>query len=216
MKSLFFDIEKFEHMQKVAKVFASSILVPEHFRGNIANCLVALDLAHRLQVDPVALMRNMYLVPKKSGVDIALQSQFTIGLLNNSGLLKKRLEWTFDIDEKTDKIKSCTCVAVTKDDQGIQETLTWRDVEKAGWANRSMSFWNSIPKVMFRYRTAALLTRSTFPDLIMGFHTVDEMQDANAETKINLLDLVASNEEEQNETENLTLEEITEKIKVAK
>ena len=35
--SMFFDIEKFEHAQRVDKVFASSTMVPEHFRNNIGN-----------------------------------------------------------------------------------------------------------------------------------------------------------------------------------
>ena len=42
-RSMFFDVEAFEFAQRVAKVFAESSMVPDHFKNNIGNCMIALN-----------------------------------------------------------------------------------------------------------------------------------------------------------------------------
>jgi hypothetical protein len=49
--SIFFDVEKFEHAQRIAKVFAGSTMVPEHFRNNIGNIMIAIEYAQRVDAD---------------------------------------------------------------------------------------------------------------------------------------------------------------------
>ena len=40
----------FDLAQRMSKALASSDLVPESFRGNVANCLIALEIANRLNM----------------------------------------------------------------------------------------------------------------------------------------------------------------------
>ena len=54
-QTLFFDIEKFEHAQRVAKMLSQSTLIPEHFKNNIGNCVIALNYAERIGADPWAI-----------------------------------------------------------------------------------------------------------------------------------------------------------------
>lgn len=48
---------------KMAKILASSELVPEgSYRGKPANCLIALDMANRMNMSPLNIMQNLYVV----------------------------------------------------------------------------------------------------------------------------------------------------------
>ena len=67
--SLFFDVAMFAHIQRVAQVFAASTMVPEHFQKNIPNCVIALNLADRMGVDPFMLFQNMYIVHGNPGIE---------------------------------------------------------------------------------------------------------------------------------------------------
>ena len=55
-----FNAEAFEFTQRVAKAFASSDLVPEAYRGKVANCIVALEVAKAVNVSPMAVFQNLH------------------------------------------------------------------------------------------------------------------------------------------------------------
>ena len=51
-----------------AKVLASSDLVPEGtYRNKPANCLIALDMAYRMNMSPLNVMQNLFIVKGKPG-----------------------------------------------------------------------------------------------------------------------------------------------------
>ena len=51
------DSDRFAQMFRIANAFSESTLIPEVFQGKPANCFVALQMAVRLRVDPMMLMR---------------------------------------------------------------------------------------------------------------------------------------------------------------
>jgi hypothetical protein len=59
----------FETMQRAAKLFAASHLVPKHFQGNIPDCFIAIHMARNLHVDPFTLMQNCYVVSGRPGIE---------------------------------------------------------------------------------------------------------------------------------------------------
>jgi hypothetical protein len=174
-QSIFFNPEAFEQAQRVAKVFAQSTLIPEHFRGNLGNCLIAFDFAVRINMTPLLVMQNMYIIKGKP----ALEAKFIIAMLNQSEKIKGRLTWEFDNEEKP---MQCTCIAETENGS-YQETLTWREVEKMGWDKLAAGNWLRMTKKMFQYRTASMLARTYFPDLIFGLHSVEELQESAIEAQ---------------------------------
>ena len=58
----FFNVAGFELMQRVSGVFAKSQMVPKTYQNNLPDCLVALNMASRLNADPLMVMQNMYIV----------------------------------------------------------------------------------------------------------------------------------------------------------
>ena len=79
-QSLLLDTARFEHAQRVGNMLTKSTMVPEHFRNNIGNCVIALNYADRVGIDPFMVMQKMYVIHGKPAVETQLQ----IALFNNS------------------------------------------------------------------------------------------------------------------------------------
>ncbi len=86
----FFDAQGFELLQRVAKAFASSSLVPAAYQGNLPNCMIALNLARRLKADELMVMQNLYIVHGNPG----WSAKFLVACINSCGRFSAlRYEW---------------------------------------------------------------------------------------------------------------------------
>lgn len=165
------DTARFSQIQRIAKMFASSDLVPEVFQGKVANCAVALQMAFRLQVDPMMLMQNMYILKGKPGIEAKL----AIALINSRGPFTGPVQWRFEGEGKQRK---CTAYAKHKGTGEICEAdVTWSMVESEGWSSKGGSKWLTIPEMMFRYRSAMFLGRLYCPEVLLGLNSNDELRD---------------------------------------
>ena len=66
------ETERFNLMQREARLFASSPLIPAHLRqgGEVqaqANCYIALKLAKTMGEDPLVVLQNIHIVSGKAG-----------------------------------------------------------------------------------------------------------------------------------------------------
>jgi len=43
--SMFLNIERFEFAQRIGKMLAAATMIPDQYRNNLGNCLIALNLA---------------------------------------------------------------------------------------------------------------------------------------------------------------------------
>ena len=94
----FGNLESFELMQRQAKLLANSSLVPKEYQNNLANCVIALNMANRMNADPLMVMQNLYIVHGKP----SWSSQFLISTFNASGRFSSlRYEWVGE--EGTDR-----------------------------------------------------------------------------------------------------------------
>ena len=53
------DAQSFDFAQRVAKCFSMSSLVPKDYQNNLPNCVIALNMAHRMGADPMMIMQNL-------------------------------------------------------------------------------------------------------------------------------------------------------------
>ncbi len=72
-------VEGFEALQRMAKMFSQSDIVPERFR-NIANAVICLDMAHRMGANPLMVAQNLYVVHGQPG----WSAKFLIATFNQS------------------------------------------------------------------------------------------------------------------------------------
>lgn len=156
---------------EVADKLASSTIVPKAYQKQPGNVLIALNTAQRLQVDPLMVMQNLYVVygnPSWSG-------QFALALLRNSSRYAKLEYVNLNGIDWRDGLK----MRGHKWDGSVEEgpEITPELVSKAGWDKKDGSKWLEMPEQMFRYRAASWFARSCCPEVLLGLPTVDEVRD---------------------------------------
>lgn len=193
---------QFEAMQRCAKPYSESTIVPTAYRGNLGNCIIALDLAHRMNLPALAVMQNLYVVngnPSWSS-KFLVASINTCGRFTNLRYRKRKIgvlgkakynatEWSEEKKKKTTVVREydatgienweCVAYAVEK---ATGETLEGDPVTiemaiKEGWYTKDGSKWVTMPMLMLTYRAAAFWQRVYAPEMSMGFRTVEEERD---------------------------------------
>lgn len=171
----FQDPESFAHLQRVARVFNSSTLVPTQFQGeaNFGNVVIALNMACRLGADPMAVLQNLYVVHGKPG----WSAQFVVACVNTCGRftpIQYALTGTPGADDRT-------CIAWATSKAGGERLdgppVSIAMAKKEGWFGKSGSKWQTLPELMLRYRAATFFGRLYAPDILMGMRVVDEILD---------------------------------------
>lgn len=163
----------FELAQRAGKLLAASDLVPQQFRGNLPNCVVALNMAQRLSADPLMVMQNIVIVHGRP----TWSSQFLIATLNQSGRYTA-LRYEF-VGEKGKDTYGCFAWAIERDtgDKIEGPTVTLAMAKEEGWSTKNGSKWKTMPDLMLRYRAAAFFVRTNAPEIAMGLPTADEARD---------------------------------------
>jgi hypothetical protein len=168
--STFGNKEGFEHSMRVAKALSVSDLVPAQYKGNISNCLIALDVARRVGASELMVMQNLYIVHGKP----AWSSQFLIATLN---ACRKFSPLRYEEDDKNGG--RCRGVAIDLSTgerlEGVWVTMEMAAAEK--WIDKAGSKWKTMPQLMMRYRAAAFFTRQFAPEVSMGIMTNEEVID---------------------------------------
>lgn len=159
-----------------AKALTSSTLVPEAYRGdkNLGNAMIALEVANRIGASPIMVMQNLYVVHGRP----SWSSTFLIATVNACGRFTPlRFEVVgLDPDAEDYRVR-----AVAKDKESGETCegpwITWKMVKAEGWAGKTGSKWKTMPSLMFNYRAAAFWSRLYAPELSLGIHTAEEVQD---------------------------------------
>lgn len=167
--------EGFELLQRQAKMFCGSSLVPQQFQGeqNFGNAIIALEMAQRMNASPLMVMQNLYIVYGNPG----WSSKFLIATFNQCGRFEA-IKYKETGKKGTD---SQGVIAYTRE-KGSDEIIQGPEVtiliaKQEGWYDKKGSKWKTMPDQMLRYRAAAWLIRTTAPEISMGLQTTDEIID---------------------------------------
>lgn len=195
--SVFANSNNFEHAQRIAKMLASSNLVPTEYQGNVPNTLVALEMANRVGASPLQVMQNLNVINGRP----SWSSPFIIAAINTCGRFAplefefqergpKKLQyehWTGSKAQNNRRketghidINDTACRAYTTDKTGKVVHGPWVSIEIAvheGWYTKSDSKWRTMPEVMLRYRAAAFFGRLYCPEILLGMQTSEELHD---------------------------------------
>jgi hypothetical protein len=159
--------------QRKAQIYSQSSLVPQEYRGNIGNVLIAENMARRMGADTLMVMQNLYVVHGKPG----WSAQFLVACFNSCGRFSA-IKYKFSGEPGSDDygcVAYCTELSTGDVIEGTK--ITWGMAKTEGWSTKSGSKWKSMPEQMFRYRAATFLIRSTAPEIGMGLLTKDELDD---------------------------------------
>jgi len=192
---------RFALRQRQARMFAMSPLIPQHLRTGtpeqaMANCYIALTLAEAMGEVPLIVMQNIHVVSGKAG----FASQYMIARANSSGVFRGRIDWRIDrSDPKNLSVTAFAFLKETGDEVSVTCDMAMATAE--GWTKNPK--YKSMPEVMLRYRSAAFLVRFYAPDVMLGYQTVEEVQDvgiaAEPAAPLSAAMLAAPVDDEQNE-----------------
>ncbi|WHQ72725.1 hypothetical protein KEC54_13915 [Methylorubrum extorquens] len=162
--------DKFEHAQRVAKVFAESALVPSHFQNKLANCLIALNIADRMGEDPLTVMQNLAIVSGKP----CWQTQYMIARANKSGVFSSRITWR--AEGQGGDLAVTASAALADSGEVVSVAVSMAMAKADGWLKNAK--YQSMPEHMLRWRSAAMLIRLYAPEVMLGIQSTEEVEDA--------------------------------------
>lgn len=194
---LVMDEKLWERLEKFAKLMASGrSTIPEHLRGNAADCLAIILQAIRWKMDPFAVAQKTHLVNGQLGYE----AQLVHAALIASGVTKDRFnyEWYGEWKNVLGKTK-----LVRKEEPGKKpyeyRVPTWSSADEEGlgvkiWATvkgedsprvleldlvqaavRNSPLWASDPRQQIAYLGEKRWARLHTPDVILGVYTPDEL-----------------------------------------
>jgi hypothetical protein len=177
--SLLTDPAYFEHSQRVAKLYGASQLVPKHLQGQTADIVIALTMAAEMGENPIIVLQSIYFVNGRAG----WSAQYMIARANRSGIFRGRIDWRV---EGAGEGLVVTAYATLKDSgQEVSVSASMQMARAEGWTSNKK--YQSMPELMLRYRSASMLIRLYAGDVMLGYHTVEEIETMPEEVEVRVV-----------------------------
>lgn len=163
----------YELAKRMAIALSQGTMVPTAYIGSPSNCLIALELASRTGASVLMVMQNMFVIEGRP----SWSATFLIASVNSCGRFSPL---RFVMKGEPGK-SGWSCFAVARDLTSGEvlegEPVTWDMAKAEGWVDRRGSKWRTMPGQMMRYRAASFWTRIFSPEISLGMHTADEIED---------------------------------------
>jgi hypothetical protein len=144
----------------LARAFADSKMVPEHFKKSVGDCYIAINLAGRYGMDPWTLMQEMYIISGKP----MMSGKLATAILNHSLADPLRPTYSGDGDERTITLTG-------RPENEVTPLAVQLKVKEAKTGNEQ---WKKNPDQMLMYAAARLWGRRYAPDILLGIVFDDE------------------------------------------
>lgn len=179
--------DTFQLAYQMAKGLSQSTLVPQAYRNNEGNCLIAVEMANRLNVSPFQVMQSLDVIQGTP----AWKGKTLIAFVNNSKKYDEDIK--FEYEEKNGEVYSCYAWTRKGTDiiKGTKYTMDM--AKKAGLLNKTGSYWLKEPELMLSYRAISRFCSLNCPEISLGLYTVDEQNeiyDTNKKSKASLNDVL--------------------------
>ena len=169
--SVYLKDSAFEMAQRQARSLAASSLVPPEYQGEkgMGNCIVALDIAKRMNVSPLTVMQNLNIVHNRP----SWSSAWIIAQIQGCG---KFLDFDYEVTGKGVDMQ-CYCTAKRISDKKLIKgsVVSIKMAQAEGWTRNAK--WRNMPEQMLKYRAATFFGRQYIPDLLLGVQTSEEIVD---------------------------------------
>lgn len=164
---------------RMAEMLSGSDILPQSYRNNPGNCVVAIDMANRMGISPLMVMQNSQMVYgnftwKGSACKAMVDG---CGKYRNSRYEGKgeqgKPDWGFRL----------VVERVSTGETVYGPWVTWQMAQNEGWVDRKdkngnyVSKWRTMPELMMKYRAASFFAKSECPEILMGFQTAEEAAD---------------------------------------
>lgn len=188
IKNVFQDKNQFDIVLRGAMAISKSNIIPQNYQNKPENCFIAINLANRMNVDPMIVMQNLYVVQGKP----SWSGQACRMLIENCGKYSAIDHVYFG--KKGSDDWGCKITATRKSDgeKIIGPEVTIDLAKKEGWHGKNGSKWQTMPELMLAYRASAFFARIHCPEALMGIQTAEEVEDTTHE-KRKVVDVLCEN-----------------------
>ncbi|EFE7959021.1 RecT family recombinase [Escherichia coli] len=197
-----FNVQALTQLQAVAGLMAqAAVTVPEHLRGNPADCMAIIMQAMQWGMNPYAVAQKTHLV---NGV-LGYEAQLVNAVISSSNAIVGRFHYEYEGDwskcartreevvkkpakgggtyEKKEIVRGWTC----EDEQGLsvrvgavlrgESEITWGEpVYLSSVITRNSPLWVSNPKQQIAYLALKYWARLYCPAVVLGVYTPDEVE----------------------------------------
>lgn len=163
---------------------SKSSLIPDKYKNQPENCLIAIDLAARTGSNWLAVMQHLYIVYGRPSFD----ANFAIGLVNQSGEFAP-IEYEVCGENPKDKDYKVRAYSKRKGSDAILygPWIDWETVKAEGWDSKKDTKWKSgaaMVDQMFHYRAGAWWQKRHCPEMTLGMPTMEEAYDAGPRREV--------------------------------
>lgn len=151
---------------KMADMIAKSNIVPNSYRNNSSDTLVAMMLGTELGLNPIQSLQNIAVINGRP----SLWGDSMLALVQNHPSFGS-IEESFN-----DSAMTATCTVTRKGGKPHTVTFSQQDAVSAGLWNRKGP-WAQYPKRMLAMRARGFALRNQFADALAGLITAEEAGD---------------------------------------
>ena len=162
-------VTDFRQYFNMAKVLCSADIIPQSYKGKVADTAIAIDMANRMGVSPMMVMQSMYVVKGKPCWSGQACRSFIEKKFSNVKVIY--------VGEKGTDDRGCYVKATDKDGDVLEGTTVTIAMAKAeGWTSNPK--WRNMPEQMLAYRAASFFARVYCPEVLMGVQVEGEIEDS--------------------------------------
>lgn len=165
----------------LAKTMCKADIIPAAYKGKPEDTAIAIDMAKRMNVPPLMVMQNLYVVKGKP----SWSGQACLSFIKAR---YDKVKVIYTGTKGTDS-RGCYVTAVDKDGdklEGAEVTMAMAKAE--GWLSNPK--WKNMPEQMLAYRAGAFFARVHCPDALMGCAVEGEAEDMEKSGKRKVEDVL--------------------------
>jgi hypothetical protein len=161
-------VNSFEDMQRMAKMFAASDLVPDHLRNKPNNVLIILQTAKELGIGPLQAIDIVDVIKGKRGIKPEGQV----------ALIRSRVPEAYIKIEVDEEKKSVSCtMAPSRARMDEAYTSTWDVARATAMGLMGQDNYKKQLLTMLKWRAIGDAGRSVFPHVTRGLYNTVELED---------------------------------------
>lgn len=163
-------ISDFRQYFKMASELCKADIIPQAYKGKVADTAIAIDMANRMGVSPMMVMQSMYVVKGKPSWSGQACLSFIRAKFTDVKVIYVGAKGTDD--------RGCYVKATDTDGDVLEGTTVTMSMAKAeGWTSNSK--WRNMPEQMLAYRAASFFARVHCPETLMGVQVEGEVEDSS-------------------------------------
>lgn len=165
------DAKTYNTAFKMAKILSTSSIIPQGYQQKPGDCLLAIDMANRMNISPITVMQSSQVVRG----NFSWKGSACKSMIDGCGryLSSEYVE----VGERGTDSWGYYLQAVDRNGKIINGvTVTVAMAKKESWYERNPK-WETMTELMLKYRCASFFAKTECPSVLMGFQTSEEYQD---------------------------------------